>query len=543
VNELSPGLWVSTFIFTLSIWMFRYVRNPLPRKSSQGVLQAVLFIVISTYITEQAIRVEQQLATDSPIHALPKLFWLYLVIHFAIISWILLSDLFSPLTNLPVIWPMLFIFSSYIYFRLFFFTEQVIIYPILYGSALISIVFEQKKSWIDNNEHRPLLITLFVFLLFIGLSTLRSADIYNSLNIFLQIVIFGLLPFWLTKILVDKQTWRVAVICLMILSSLLLSGLGIIKLFLLIQYLGIFPTLTYRLYISDIGPNWISFPLVTLLPLTIGLFLTAKAMRKLIWGIGSSLMMGVIFFSQSNVGFSGWIALVVGFGTFALILGWKKLLVHWLNHVTKPVFIGLVSPILIFLLATTGIIIAQQVNSYSFYARFYNWSVTLFQIVHHPLIGSGMGVSHTIAQYANLTHWQDTVRIGGDAVPYFLLSQLIKQKQVLSHAHNLFLELARGAGLPALLAFIWFLWRLGKYSLSIFNRAHGEARVLIAGCIAGLVAALGWGLIDVMEYSPPFFTTPVWALIGLLLAAPKAWGLESEMNGSQIGDDQPTIEN
>jgi hypothetical protein len=102
------------------------------------------------------------------------------------------------------------------------------------------------------------------------------------------------------------------------------------------------------------------------------------------------------------------------------------------------------------------------------------------------------------------------------------LSQSWRERQTIIHTHNLFLELAVGAGLPVLLAFLWFLWELVRLGLTALGQASGQSRVLVAGCIAGIVGTLGWGLLDVVEFSPPFLTTPTWVLVGLLLAAPQA---------------------
>lgn len=538
------GLWGSTLVLTLMIlaWRWHWAGRSLSSSFAREALRAAIYVVVSAYLTEQALLAEHSLPTADSIHGLPVLHGLYLTIHYAFVAWILLGDLFPPVLRLPPIWPMLFLYSSYLYIRLFFLSEQLAIYPVLYAFVLVSMFLDPQIRLFADRGRRHLLAACLLFLLITGLATLFSPVVNESLSAYLQIVCFALLPFWLVNALVDRQAWRAAATWLVVLNGLLLSGLGVVKFILLAQNLGGLPALSYRLYITDIGPNWISHSLVALLPLGIGLFLRTPTSGKWVWGSGAATMFGIVAYTQSDMGFSGWFALALGGGTFGLLLGWPNLVVWLLRHVKSRALIGLVGAIIALSLTVTGAAIARQLNSYSFIARLYDWHVTLYQVANHPWVGSGLGTRHITAQYGNQIQWQEAVRLGRETIPDYLLSQAIWQRQVLNHAHNLFLELAGGVGLPALLAFLWFLWQLGRYSLSALYHANGEARVLIAGCIAGLVAALGWGFIDVMEFSPPFFTTPVWALIGLLLAAPQAWGLETKSLNYHKEEGLPVIE-
>ncbi|GAI45162.1 unnamed protein product, partial [marine sediment metagenome] len=223
-----------------------------------------------------------------------------------------------------------------------------------------------------------------------------------------------------------------------------------------------------------------------------------------------------------NKGYSGWMALVLGVGAFVLLLRWPAIKEWWQRRHTWGRLVAVaVGVVLVAAVILASGRVAARVNSYSLYTRLYNWWVSVYQVADHPWFGSGLNVRHVQAQYSARVHWEDTATWLRPVLPYYELSQMGQQRQLINHTHNIFLELAVGAGIPALLAFLWFLWALAKHSLTTFRHATGHARVLIAGCIAGIVASLGWGLIDVMEYSPPFFTTPTWVLVGLLLAAPR----------------------
>jgi O-antigen ligase len=89
------------------------------------------------------------------------------------------------------------------------------------------------------------------------------------------------------------------------------------------------------------------------------------------------------------------------------------------------------------------------------------------------------------------------------------------------HAHNLFLNWAAEAGIPAVLFIVGFIISLGVAShraARVFAAAGKRRhRIIVAGVTAGLLAMLGQGLVDYTLRNAVVFVA-LWAVIGALLA-------------------------
>ena len=527
---MSIFLWVSTFIILLITIAWRWYRTK--NITILSVIRLFLLFTISTLLTQLALTSELNDVTLYPSHALPQLNKIYLALHFTIILCLVLGFIYSLKYQRLLIWLMLLVYSSYLYFRTFFALENGTPYPLLFVIALLAIIYwgthfgpdTAHESSSPNAFALPisLLVPLAAFLLLTGISTVLSASPDESLTSYFQIVYFAILPFIFAYDLVDSRTWRISYTSIVIFGGLIWVVLAGIKLGILTGAVGFAQALKERVFIAEVGPNWISYPLVILLPLCVGMGLIATTRwRKLAWGVGCVGIVFTIVYTQLDVGYSGWIGLSLGVITMVFLLKWIAIKTWWKNHLRmSPIIIisgiGLIAVIILSL-----IIIAPRLNSFSFYTRLYGWRTSLYQLADHLLFGSGLGVRHVTAQYGDRASWNS---IGASfswltESPFTLGSQ---QLQLHFHTHNNFLEIAVAAGVPALLAFLWFLWMLSKHSLSVFQQATGDLRILMASCIAGIIASLGWGMIDTMEFSPIFFTTPVWLLIGLLLAVPRA---------------------
>ncbi|GAI36826.1 unnamed protein product, partial [marine sediment metagenome] len=241
----------------------------------------------------------------SPIYASPDLRLFYLAIHYVLIVWLLLGDRLRRITHLPAAWPALFLFSSYLYFRTFFTLEHSVPYPLFYilifahlllhpPSAIRKFPHSQTRRFVNS----PIRYSLFTFLLFAGFSTVFSAAPGESLPHYFQVVCFALLPFLLTRdlsassrqalsassrqalsassrqALTDTRAWRDAALWSALLGGVILVVLAGVTFGILVHNLGLAPALHYHLFMANIGANWISRPLVTLLPLGIGFLLT-----------------------------------------------------------------------------------------------------------------------------------------------------------------------------------------------------------------------------------------------------------------------------
>jgi tetratricopeptide (TPR) repeat protein len=176
--------------------------------------------------------------------------------------------------------------------------------------------------------------------------------------------------------------------------------------------------------------------------------------------------------------------------------------------------------------------LATQINITSFNGRLIHFRIAVDQIVSHPLLGVGPGHKFLNSHYAGKSEWLADSQYSQDH-PLWVLSVL--SIFPLFHSHNLILEVSAGLGLLGLAAFLWFLVEFFRFGLRIRGTLRGSDRILLTGCLVGTVAALGWGLLDVMEISPPFFAFPTWALVGLVWAAPRAFGVDPVMEVPKSG--------
>lgn len=525
LGVMSSLLWFSTLFvaFIAALWRWLRTRRILPWPS---VLLVLLYISGSVVLTQHALHAARALPVSAPIDVIPFLSLFYLALHYTLVVWLILGDILPSAFQLSAVWSVLFLYSSYLYFSNFLAIEQGTSYPILYALTLSLLLAPHFAADRTTDLLCPVFWSLFIFLLLAGTATTLSAAPGESLGHYLQITCFALLPFLLWQYLALERIWRAAAAWVVILGGLVFAFLASVKFCILVGDLGLLPALRYRLSIANVGPNWISRTLVTLFPLAICLWLTASGLcSKLLWGSGVVAMFLTIAYTQSSSGFSGWLALGMGGGTLLLLLSWPFIREWWRRHKrTRSLTLVVATGCLVIVMLFGGWL-AAQMNPYSFNGRLRIWRIALYQVVHHPFWGDGVGVRHIATQYS--VH-ETNASIGPQ--PQLLLdsplSQQARQKrQVVIHTHSLFLELAVGAGLPTLLAFVCFLWQMAKYGLTGLHHATGHHRTLIAGCIAGIVGTLGWGFIDVMEFSPPFFTFPTWVLVGLLLAAPRALGV------------------
>jgi tetratricopeptide (TPR) repeat protein len=503
----------------------------------------IFFIVSSTEITRHALLATSTRLPASALNTLPNLTWLYLIFHFSLILGVIFNDRLPPNFHFSFVWSALFLYSSYLYFPTLFALELGSSYSYLYLFVLLLFAGWIHRSSSFTSKYSPwsVLVPLLTFLLLTGVSSVFSLNPADSMNHYIQIACFALLPLLLAQYLTNERQWRIAALGGIFLGGMIWALLSFLKFGLLIRDLGWLPALRYRLFIADVGPNWVAHSVVALFPLSIAFwFVMAGRWRKLLWSIITLILFFSIAYTQSNWGYSGWIAISLGISSFILIKEQPGIAAWWRRHIKLHI------PVLLTSLGLLGAIffsagwVASQINSYSFYSRLYLWRTLLYQMSDHLWFGTGLGIRYVTARFGNLVSWGDVGTPSNYWVIQQPLSLYLQKEQLGFHAHNLWIELAVGAGLPALMAFFWFLWGFGKCSLSALQRATGESRLLIAGCIAGIIAVLGWGLVDVMEFSPPFFTTPVWLLIGLLLAAPHAFNLpiangKTPIKGLQLG--------
>lgn len=290
-------------------------------------------------------------------------------------------------------------------------------------------------------------------------------------------------------------------------------------------WLGFGPAaaITYRLHPSEMGgANLLAHSLLVAAPFGVSLIFTGQAegRRRNIRIVGLVLLqiaiLVVILYARSFEGFFAWL---VALAVYGLLAGWPRLQAAWSRVARRPMFrvavlgmVGLIIASVIFIGFRAGF----SMNPYSFNGRIGHWIGALSAFKNHLLLGGGQDNEYLYTQFAS------GVSLFSD-VPQFMDDPLYVIRYrwgiLTVHAHNLILETAAFSGLAGLISAGGMLLALGWYGVRAWRRAEQDVRIILAACLAGMLGELAWGALDVIRESPPFFTFPVWALVGMTLAA------------------------
>jgi tetratricopeptide (TPR) repeat protein/O-antigen ligase len=367
-----------------------------------------------------------------------------------------------------------------------------------------------------------LLRSLGLFVLLVSVSSLFSLAPHESITSLFKLVTLIGLTLAVPSIAQTRAQWKHIVLLIVAGGIAVPVFLSLAKLADLTGQLGAFAAIQYRMRPNELGrANLLSRSLIVGAPLLIALAktVTDRKLRNLWWGLAASAL--VVFLACRS--WTGWIGASVACAFVGFLGFGKRWLAQWrarrrntgwyLLHVAVLAAIGL------------GLLglwrLAPQLNVRSFNGRLFQFRATINEIVGHPLLGVGPGHYYPKSKYTAELDWLVDTRVTLDDP--LLPVEWLRDSAGL-HTHNLFLDIAAGVGLPGLAALVWFLFELFRFGLRMRAQFSGQDRVLLTGCLAGIVASLGWGLIDVMEVSPPFFSFPTWTLVGLLLAALRVFG-------------------
>jgi tetratricopeptide (TPR) repeat protein/O-antigen ligase len=377
-------------------------------------------------------------------------------------------------------------------------------------------------------QHNPSRFTpLVLFPLLVLIASLLSRSPHDSLTFLLKLL--TLLGFTLVMSLSirTRPHWERMALLVIILSVVVPVVLALAKLTALAWQLSLEPAVRYRLGLTELGrANLIARTLIVGVPLLVAQAITSahRPRRVLWWGLSGPALL--VFVTCRSWG--GWVGVGVTCGFVGILVYGKRWFAWWTDHrfgirqyLRYVVFIAVVIIIGVGLLGLLRL--APQSNVWSFNGRLFQFRAALLEMARHPLLGIGPGHHFPKSRYTpGLGFLVDTRATLDDP----LMSVQWLRGSTRLHTHNLFLEIGVGTGLLGLAAFVWFLVALFRLGLQAHAHLRGQDRVLLTGCLAGTVASLGWGLLDVMEVSSPFFTFPTWALIGLLLAAPRALNMD-----------------
>jgi tetratricopeptide (TPR) repeat protein/O-antigen ligase len=370
----------------------------------------------------------------------------------------------------------------------------------------------------------PCFAPLVLFLLLVPLASVSSYSPQDSLNWMLGFL--GLLAFaWTLPVGIHTaRVWRRTALLVVVFSVLIPVFLSMARWVVLTWEFDFGVAVRHRLALAELGgSNLTARSLITGAPLLVAgaWAISGRKRRAILWVLIACTLL--VFATYQS--WSGWI----GVGLTCLFVSIARYGRPWIRRwrTRRSDLRWYVLHVLAITIIITGILallrLAPRVRVTSFNGRLLKHWAALNQISDHLLLGVGPGHYHLQSQYYPWSRWlvETQVTLDDPLLPLYHL-----RRAMTDHTHDLLLEIAVGVGLVGLLFFVWFLVELIRFGLRVRVQLHGRNRILATGCLAGIVATLGWGVIDVMRASSPFLTFPAWALVGLLLAAPRAFGID-----------------
>ena len=417
------------------------------------------------------------------------------------------------------------VYSSTFYLPTFATPEMGASFVPLLALALALLATEPSPSQpTSQRRHRLLLLPLTLFGLVALIASLASHSPSESLAWLLKLLTLGLLMLSAPLIVRTRSQWKLMAILVAAMSVAVPVLLSAAKLMELSWQLSGRVLVEYKLGLNELGgANLIARAVLSGAPLPVALAITAARHGwRLLWWALNFLALLVFATCQSWGGAIALALTCVFAGLLAYGTRWRA---WWQGQVSGPVRPLIYAAVLIVSVAGLwGLIqLAPQTNVGSFNGRLFQFRAAAREMLDHPLLGVGPGHYHVKSSYTTGLGWLvDTQQT---------LDQPLKavfglRGSTTLHHHNLFLEIGVGVGLLGLAAFLWFLVELFRSGLIVRAQLHRADRILLTGCVACIFASAAWGLLDVMEISPPFFSFPVWALAGLVLAATQAFGIE-----------------
>lgn len=253
---------------------------------------------------------------------------------------------------------------------------------------------------------------------------------------------------------------------------------------------------------ETVNANLLAGILVSLWPVALAMALAGggerQGLRRLAAAIASLIIGVALLLTQSR---GAWIA-AAGSVFFLAALRWRR--VWW---VLPGALIGLA---LLYGAGYLQDLVALALQSGALAGspeRLEVWSRALYAIQDFPVTGIGLGAYGRVIPLL---------------YPYFIISA----DAALSHAHNLWLQVALDLGLLGLVAFVAMIlgtaW-LARGALRLLALAQQTRPAwLLRGCMAGLGAVLIHGLLDATVWNtrPAFLTWALWGLaVGLSVLA------------------------
>ena len=311
-------------------------------------------------------------------------------------------------------------------------------------------------------------LPLGIFVGWVGLSipfaTFPAYSVQEFGKLLQQVLIFyAVLYFFGVEPYRRRLVWALLVV------SIIISVYGIEEFF---GMAGLLPAFKQLRELESFTPGevWLTTYLVMTIPicLTVMLF-EQRRFERGVCAVATSLAVLCLLLTNSRAGL---LALLAEFGVVILMLRRKTLVLG--VAVFCVAIIGMEAVVIHYKVTTPPgtTITVRGLRTKPLLHRLEIWQFAMKQVMLHPLLGIGYGKDNFRLVYGPL----DQPDPGKDA------------PVLPAGTHNIYLDLALGAGIPAAAVFIWLLWRIAATALNNFRKASSVVQKAVTlGVAAGVI--------------------------------------------------------
>lgn len=419
------------------------------------------------------------------------------------------------------------LYSSTLFMHSFGKLEVGHVYGTVFGLALlvVSVLMQDQlhlKKTLNRSGLSPFSLWSLLFLGCLALSIIYSPTYSQSMSYWLRMATLISLTLVLTIYICDQIHCRLVAWAIVIIAGLFPIIFAVLKLISLMMKFGLFDAILYRWNPNEFGSwNVVARSVLCVTPLTFSLLFdlrkrafmshTKLNVLRFILGIGLFGSIFVLFYGRSWEGFFSWL---IALGAYIIMIQKERIRGLWISWPSKIRWIITGGLFIVCLGGIAGaLILASTVNIYSFNGRLLHWQGAIRVWEAYPWLGNGLGNNSIYTPYANQVVIPVETQMTRDN-PLLMLSTNVRA--LITHSHNIVLEFGAGSGIIGVCGFVGLVYIISYKGLHALTTSRGFLRSGIAACLAGIWGELVWGMLDVLWVTPPFFSFPIWGLIGLL---------------------------
>jgi putative inorganic carbon (HCO3(-)) transporter len=319
-----------------------------------------------------------------------------------------------------------------------------------------------------------------------------------------------ILLFYAALYFFDGEQYKRRLLSALIIVSMLISVFGIEEFF---AMAGLLPSIKPLTTIESFtgGEVWLTTYLVMTIPICLAFMLFEQhSVERRVYtaATGLGVLCLVLTFSRA-----GLLALLAEVGVMISFVRRKLMLVA--ITVFCLAMLGLQVLVIRYnVQAELGIPLGVRgLEKFHLLHRFEIWQFTTKKILLHPLVGVGYGKENFRLVYATSVE-PTPAHFAPDAPGYAVLP---------AGTHNIFLDLALGAGIPAAIAFIWLLWHIVLSARQIYCKSESVfAKAVALGVGAGVIGMAVRLSFDQMLIGTLAIQFWIWVALCLSMQSPRS---------------------